>query len=88
MMARTQITLEGELQRRARRRANDLGVSFAEYVRRLVSRDLEVPQKRVDPSAVFDLGRSDGPDVAKHKDEMIAEAFSSMHRKRGHRKAS
>ena len=38
-MARTQITLEPEIQRRARQRAGDLGVSFAEYVRRLVARD-------------------------------------------------
>jgi hypothetical protein len=82
-MARTQVTLEGEIQRRARRRANDLGISFAEYVRRLVARDLEVPQIKADPSAVFDLGRSDGSDIAKHKDQMIAEAFLSTHQK-GH----
>jgi len=35
MMAKTQITLETEMQRRARQRANDLGVSlqsiFADY---------------------------------------------------------
>ena len=31
MMAKTQITLETEMQRRARQRANDLGVSLAEY---------------------------------------------------------
>jgi hypothetical protein len=29
MMAKTQITLETEMQRRARQRANDLGVSLA-----------------------------------------------------------
>jgi hypothetical protein len=40
MMARAQITLEPEFHRRARRRATDLGVSFAEYVRTLVVRDL------------------------------------------------
>jgi hypothetical protein len=32
MMSRTQILLEQEIQRRARQRASDLGVSLAEYV--------------------------------------------------------
>jgi len=40
MMARTQIMLEHEIQRRARQRASDLGVSLAEYIRRFVARDL------------------------------------------------
>ena len=43
MMAKTQIALETEMQRRARQRANDLGVSLAEYFRRLVARDLARP---------------------------------------------
>ena len=44
MMAKTQITLESEMQRRARQRANDLGVSLAEYFRRLLARDLARPE--------------------------------------------
>ena len=78
MMARTQITLEPEIQRGARQRANDLGVSLAEYVRRLVARDLGSAHRKADPALVFDLGSSggsDGSDVAKDKDAMIAEAF-------------
>ena len=54
MMSRTQITLEPEMQRRARDRAGQLGISFAEYVRRLLARDLGKPEQTVDPSAVFD----------------------------------
>lgn len=77
MMARTQITLDPELQRRARQRANDLGVSLAEYVRRLVSRDLGATQTSVSPAAVFDLGSSRGSDIARNKDAMLAEAFAS-----------
>jgi len=75
MMSRTQITLEPEFQRRARRRANDLGVSFAEYIRRLVERDLAHPKAVVGIEALFDLGSSGGSNIAKHKDEMIGEAF-------------
>ncbi|MBV9154841.1 MAG: hypothetical protein JO097_01165 [Acidobacteriaceae bacterium] len=78
MMARTQITLEPEIQRRAQRRASDLGMSFAEYVRRLLMRDLGTPHKPADPAVVFDLGGSASSDVAKNKDGMIAEAFASV----------
>ncbi len=81
MMSRTQITLEPELQRRARQRACDLGVSLAEYIRRLLVRDLGAPQATVDVKAVFDLGASGSSDVASNKAVMIAEAFSAQHRK-------
>jgi hypothetical protein len=83
MMARTQITLEPETQRKARRRAVEMGVSFAEYVRRLVVRDLAAPEAKSDPSTVFDLGRSRGSDIAGNKDTMIAEAFAADHRRSG-----
>ena len=77
MMSRTQVTLDSEVQRRARRRASELGISLAEYFRRLVSRDLDRPQKQPDITRVFDLGKSEASDIARHKDEMIAGAFAS-----------
>src|SRR5260370_33920767 len=77
MMSRTQITLDPEIQRRARKRACDLGVSLAEYLRRLVSRDLAGAPTKADPAAVFDLGSSGGCNIAKDKTAMIAEAFLS-----------
>src|SRR6266480_146124 len=55
MMAKTQITLETEMQRRARQRANDLGVSLAEYFRRLVARDLARPETAARVDRIFDL---------------------------------
>lgn len=81
MMSRTQITLDPEIQRRARQRASDLGVSLAEYVRRLVARDLGSGAMKADPTLVFDLGASGGSDIAKQKDAMIAEAFAASQRK-------
>ncbi|HEY1502461.1 MAG TPA: hypothetical protein VGF88_22990 [Acidobacteriaceae bacterium] len=81
MMSRTQITLETETQRRARKRAGELGVSLAEYVRRLVASDLAGPRASADPSAVFDLGRSGGSDIARDKDVMIGNAFASGRRR-------
>ncbi|HEY3825306.1 MAG TPA: hypothetical protein VGL82_12155 [Bryobacteraceae bacterium] len=77
MMARTQITLQPEIQRRARQRASDLGVSLAEYVRRLLARDLGNTTAMADPALIFDLGRSRGSDIATNKDAMIAEALAS-----------
>lgn len=87
MMARTQISLEPEIQRRARQRASDMGVSLAEYVRRLVARDLGCPQAAAAPAVVFDLGASGGSDVAGNKDAMLAEAFASSDRKTRRRSA-
>jgi len=87
MMSRTQITLEPEIHRRARRRAGDLGVSLAEYVRRLVARDLGGARTKADASLVFDLGASAGSDIAgsdiagsdiaRDKRAMIAESVAS-----------
>jgi len=80
MMARAQITLEPEFHRRARRRASDLGVSFAEYVRTLVIRDLSRsahPQAARGIESIFDLVNSGGSNVAKDKHSMIAAAFDA-----------
>jgi len=82
MMARTQITLPPEEHVRARRRAAALGISLAEYVRRLVARDLAKPPRKGKPSAVFDLGDSGGADVAHHKNEYLAQAFARPRRGR------
>lgn len=80
MNARTQITLDPELQRRAHAKAAELGISFAEYVRRLVANDLGGPKPKADISLVFDLGASDEPtDIARDKDKMIGEAFWEEH---------
>ena len=77
MMARTQITLTLELQRKARRRADELGISFAEYIRRLVRRDLTSPSAdAVDVSAVFDLGGAGPSDIAREKDDLIGRAVA------------
>ena len=75
MMSRTQITLDPEFQRRAHRRASDLGVSFAAYIRGLVERDLSQPKKVTGINALFDLGNSGGSNIARNKHSMIEEAF-------------
>jgi hypothetical protein len=81
MMARTQITLESHTHRRARQRASEIGVSLAEYVRRLVARDLAAPQAHGDVTLMFDLGSSGQSDIARNKDSMVAEAFHMASKK-------
>ncbi len=81
MMVRTQILLNSELHNRVRARAAGLGVSLAEYIRRLVDRDLAESPRQVDRAVVFDLGRSIGTDIASEKDRMIGEATQAAKRR-------
>ena len=78
MMSRTQISLDPEVQRRARERAAQLGLSFAEYVRQLLVRDLGERQPRATPSSIFDLGNSGGTDIARDKDSLLGEAAAAQ----------
>jgi|SRR6185312_13663861 len=80
MNARTQITLDAELQRRAHAKAAELGISFAEYVRRLLANDLGGPKVRPDISAVFDLGASaEATDIARDKHKLLDEVAWEEH---------
>lgn len=77
MMQRTQVMLEPSEHRRARRRAAELGISLAEYIRRLVREDLEEPTRQGDMTAIFDLGDSGGSDIATSKDRLIGAAVTA-----------
>lgn len=87
MNARTQITLDPEMQRRAHKKAAELGISFAEYVRRLVTIDLGEAKPKPDISIVFDL-IDEGPptNIARDKDKLIGDAvWANYLRKVGRR---
>ena len=67
--------MDPELQRRAQAKAAALGISFAEYVRRVVSDDLGASKKKADISILFDLVDEGPPtNIARDKDKMIGEA--------------
>jgi hypothetical protein len=88
MNARTQITMDPQLQRRAQARAADLGISFAEYVRRLVAEDIGEPKAKADIASVFDLGASVEPtDIARDKHKMLNEAAWDEYLRESGRKA-
>ena len=80
MMVRTQITLDADSHRRAKRRAAELGISFAEYVRQVVDTDLGEPTRRADASEIFGLFDSGGSDVARDKDRYVDEAVTARRR--------
>jgi hypothetical protein len=84
MPSRTQITIDPDLRRRAAAKAEQLGVSFAEYVRRALQRDLgPEAQRDFDITAMFDLF-DDGPatDIARDKDKMVGEAVWREHQRK------
>jgi hypothetical protein len=79
MMVRTQIALDSEDHRRAKRRAAEMNLSLAEYVRRAVRRDLGSEQPAADVSVIFGLGDSGGSDVAAHKADYVGDAVEATH---------
>lgn len=80
-MTRTQISMERELLRRARRKASEQRISLAEYVRRLVSADLEPPLPQGDVRRIFGMINTGGSNVARDKDKMLSEAILKLHGK-------
>ena len=82
MMVRTQISLDSEIHAQTRERAAMLGISLAEYMRRLVEQDLAKSTRTIDRFVVFDLGASKGTDIASEKDRMIGEAIGAGKRQR------
>jgi hypothetical protein len=80
MNARTQISMDSEMQRRAHAKAAELGISFAEYVRRLVANDLGEPRPGYDITELFDYVKG-GPvtDIARNKQQMIGDAVWEEH---------
>ena len=81
MMVQTQVSLNSELHTRVRARATELGISLAEYIRRLEERDLVGLPRSAYRSVVFDLGTSQGACIALEKDRMIGEeTLAGKHR--------
>ena len=74
---RTQIALEAEQHALVKRKAADLGISMAEYIRRLVERDLEKAGLSSDISAIFGIGDSGGSDIAVDRKRATAEAIAA-----------
>ena len=61
---RAQITLEPAQHAKVKQKAATLGISMAEYIRRLIVRDLGSGETYADPAAIIGIGRSGGSDIA------------------------
>jgi hypothetical protein len=80
MMVRTQIALDAEDHHRAKRRAAEMNISLAEYVRRAVRHDLgEKERPKADISEIFDLGASGRSDISENKDRYLGESLWREH---------
>lgn len=77
-MSRTHVNLERDLHDRARDKAAALGMSLAEYVRRLVAADIASGREAGKPLDIFDLGASAGSDIATQKDRYFAEVSEQV----------
>ena len=80
---RTQIDLESEQHALVKRKAAELGISMAEYIRRLVERDLAAAAgPSSDISDIFGIGDSGGSDIAADRKGATAEAIAARAAKR------
>lgn len=78
MNTRMQITIPEADHARVAENAAAMGISIAEYMRRLVRRDLENrPPSTADVSELVGIGDSGGSDVAADKQRYLAEAVAA-----------
>ena len=80
-----QITIAAAEHARVTEKAAAQGISIAEYVRRLIRRDLgdNAGPAPADVSELFGLGDSGGSDIGTQKRQLIAEAVSADKADRG-----
>ena len=72
----TQITLSPEQHVQVRKRATELGISMAEYIRRLIDQDLDSPRPQADLDSIIGLFASGGSDIATDRTEAIRNAVT------------
>jgi hypothetical protein len=86
MVVRTQVSLDADKHERAKRRAAERGISFAEYIRQVVDSDLG-DQPTADISSIVGIGDSGGSNVARNKQRYLDEAAWSEHLRKTSRPA-
>jgi hypothetical protein len=76
---RTQIALDPVRHAEVKQKAASLGITMAEYIRRLVDQDLDGATPQASPAAIVGLGRSGGSDIAQEGKRAVAEAVAVRH---------
>ena len=83
-----QVTLDEDRQRRARKRAAELGISISELLRRGLDTVLAEPDRpKAHISEIFGIGHSGGSDIATFKDQYIGEAVEAAYLEKTRRRA-
>jgi hypothetical protein len=73
---RTQIALDPEQHARVKQKAASLGITMAEYIRRLVDDDLAGVDPQASPVSIIGIGRSGGSDIAREGRRAVADAVA------------
>lgn len=73
---RTQIALTAEQHARAKQKAASLGITMAEYIRRLVDDDLASVEPAASPATIIGIAGSGGSDIAREGTGAVAAAVS------------
>ena len=60
----------------AKQKAAELGISLAEYVRRLVDQDLAMANAEADPASIIGIFASGGSDIASQRSDAIRAAVT------------
>ena len=77
------ITLPDHHHAEAKRKAAGQGISLSEYIRRLVSRDLQQGSPNSNPSAIFGLFDGGESRIADGKRAMISKAINEQFAAKG-----
>ena len=80
---RTQIALPPEQHAEVKLKAAGLGISMAEYIRRLIDRDLNRPHPRGGIPSIIGICSSDGSDIAAEgKNKAVGRAVDALWREK------
>ena len=81
---RTVITLPDHMHARAKQRAAELGISFAELARRLFEKELAIAMPQSDIDSICGMVNGEPFDMARDGKRIIQEATSApLHKDRG-----
>ena len=75
---RTVITLPDHLHARAKQRAEELGISFAEFARRLFAKELDTPMPRGDIDPICGMVAGAPFDMTRDGREIIEQATGAL----------
>ena len=80
---RTVITIPDHMHAEAKRRAADLGISFAEFARRLIERELAAAMPQGDIDSICGMVEGTPFDMACTGRQVVEEATNSLFEDRG-----